>query len=146
MAWREAVLQGRGMETAGQGLERSRRKRQYRTAEEKRRIVEDTFAADVSVAVVARRHGVNANQVFHWRKLYEAGMLGSSSDQLQDNCRVRLLPVMVEDEAASVEPPNKLATASAGTINIEFPGRALVSVEGSPDPAVVRAVLESLRG
>jgi transposase len=28
-----------------------------------------------SVAVVARRHDVNANQVFHWRKLYREGRL-----------------------------------------------------------------------
>ena len=134
------------METADQDLERSRRKRQYRTAEEKRRIVEDTLSADVSVAIVARRHGVNANQVFHWRKLHEAGMLGPSSDRPKNSCGVRLLPVTVEEQPASVEQQEKLATASAGTINIEFPGRALVSVEGSPDPAVVRAVLESLRG
>lgn len=135
------------METAAQDQERSRRKRQYRTAEEKRRIVEDTLSPDVSVAIVARRHGVNANQVFHWRKLYEAGMLGSSSDQPKDSCGVRLLPVMVEDEPSGCEQQkNELAAASAGTINIEFPGRALVSVEGSPDPAVVRAVIESLRG
>lgn len=147
MARHEAALPGSGMDTAGQELERSRRKRQYRTTEEKRRIVEATFAPEVSVAIVARRHGVNANQVFHWRKLYEAGMLGSSSGQLQDSCRLRLLPVTVEDEAASAgQQEDKLARASAGAINIEFPGRALVSVEGSPDPAVVRAVLESLRG
>jgi transposase len=134
------------METTAQDLERSRRKRQYRTTEEKRRIVEDTLAPDVSVAIVARRHGVNANQVFHWRKLYEAGVLGSSSDQPKDGCGVRLLPVTVEEQPASVEQQEKLATGSGGTINIEFPGRALVSVEGRPDPAVVRAVLESLRG
>jgi transposase len=135
------------METSGQELQRSLRKRQYRTAEEKRRIVEDTFSPDVSVAVVARRHGVNANQVFHWRKLYEAGLLAPSPDKSTDS-GVRLLPVTVKDEPASVErqesePP---ATASTGTINIEFPGVALVSVEGSADPAVIRAVLEMLRG
>jgi transposase len=135
------------METAAQDLVRSGRKRQYRTAEEKRRIVEDTLSPDVSVAIVARRHGVNANQVFHWRKLYEAGMLGSSSDRPKDSCGVRLLPVTVEDEPTGVEQlQNKLAAASTDTINIEFPGRALVSIEGSPDPAVVRAVIETLRG
>ena len=30
-----------------------------------------------SVARVARRHGVNANQVFYWRKQYREGRLGS---------------------------------------------------------------------
>jgi len=32
-----------------------------------------------SVARVARAHGVNANQVLHWRKLYLVGRLGSAS-------------------------------------------------------------------
>jgi transposase len=134
------------METAAQDQERSRGKRQYRTAEEKRRIVEDTLSPDVSVAIVARRHGVNANQVFHWRKLYEAGMLSPSSDRRKNSCEVRLLPVTVEEQPGSIDQQEKLPTAPVGTINIEFPGRALVSVEGSPDPAVVRAVIESLRG
>ena len=39
-------------------------KRQLRTVEEKRRIVEETLAEGASVARVARAHGVNANQVF----------------------------------------------------------------------------------
>ena len=132
------------METAGQEGGRGRGKRQYRTAEEKRRIVEDTFVPEVSVAIVARRHGVNANQVFHWRKLYEAGMLASPSEQKQEG-GVRLLPVRVDDGRAT-DTPAQAAAASRGTINIEFPGVALVSVKGSVDPAVVRAVLESLRG
>ena len=32
-----------------------------------------------SVAVVARAHGVNANQVFTWRKLHQSGVLGSTN-------------------------------------------------------------------
>ena len=43
---------------------------------EKRRIVLESFEAGASVSVVARRHGVNANQVFAWRKLYWDGLLG----------------------------------------------------------------------
>ena len=41
--------------------------RRRRSAEEKRRIVEETLEAGASVARVARRHEVNANQVFYWR-------------------------------------------------------------------------------
>ena len=37
--------------------------------EEKRRIVEEAFRPGTSVADVARRHGLNSNQVFNWRKL-----------------------------------------------------------------------------
>jgi transposase len=108
-------------------------KRRFRTPEEKRRIVEETLAPEASVAIVARRHGVNANQVFHWRKLYQGGLLGSSE--------VRLLPVTVASEEQETKP-----TPSTGAIHIEIPGRARVSVEGHVDIAVVRAVLECLRG
>jgi len=41
-----------------------RTKRQYRSVEERRRIVEETLVPGVSVATIARAHGVNANQVF----------------------------------------------------------------------------------
>jgi transposase len=49
--------------------------RQRRSAKEKRRIVEETLEAGTSVARVARRHAVNANQVFYWRKKYREGLL-----------------------------------------------------------------------
>jgi transposase len=38
--------------------------------EEKRRIVEEASRPGTSVADVARRHGLNSNQVFNWRKLW----------------------------------------------------------------------------
>ena len=50
--------------------------RQRRSIAEKRRIVEETLAPGASVARVSRVHGVNANQVFGWRRLYLAGRLG----------------------------------------------------------------------
>ena len=114
--------------------------------EERRGIVEETLADGVSVAVVARRHGVNANQVFQWRKLYQSGLLEPSLQQRQHNAS-RLLPVTVVDEAETGEEQNaSVAAPLSGAIHIEFPGRALVSVEGRVETALVRAVLESLRG
>ena len=40
---------------------------------EKRRIVAETLVPGASVSVVARRHDVNANQVFKWRRELAAG-------------------------------------------------------------------------
>lgn len=57
----------------------ARKKLRRRSAEEKRRIVEETLSPGASVAVVARRHDVNANQVFMWRQQYRAGKLGSGT-------------------------------------------------------------------
>jgi transposase len=118
-------------------------RRRLWTTDEKRRIVEQTLASDVSVAMVARQHGVNANQVFYWRKLYHAGQLGNN-EQAQG---VRLLPVLVSDEEPSpVVLQQSMSTPPGVTINIEIPGRALVSVEGAVDADIIRAVVESLRG
>ena len=50
----------------------ARSKRRHRSKEERRRIVEESLVPGASVAVIARTHGVNANQVFHWRKLRPA--------------------------------------------------------------------------
>lgn len=124
--------------------------RRYWTAEEKRRIVELTLSSSQSVASLARQHGVNANQVFYWRKLYHAGQLGV--DGPADAPGFRLLPVSVHNEdsseaGASQEVRDTGESARPGlTMNIELPGRALVSLAGAIDTDVVRAVLESLRG
>ena len=47
--------------------------------EQKRRIAEETLQAGASVALVARRHDLNANVVFAWRRKYREGGLGDAS-------------------------------------------------------------------
>jgi transposase len=39
--------------------------------------VQETFEPGATVSAVARRHGVNANQVFAWRKQYQEGSLAA---------------------------------------------------------------------
>lgn len=115
-------------------------KRTFRTIEEKRKIVEEALRSPHSVSVVARQHGLNSNQLFAWRKLYLNGQLEPAVDS---GTAVRLLPVSVSEEPKQ-EPG--LAVSSNLTINIEIPGRALVSVECQVSAEIVRVVLESLRG
>ena len=102
-------------------------------------MVEATLAPGASVARVAREHGVNANQVFAWRGLYKQGLLVDRG--LSD---VKLLPVRI----AATEGVDSFASAPAqrttGAINLEFPGKALVTIEGSPDRESLRLVLEYL--
>ena len=92
-----------------------RRVRQFRTTQEKRFIVEETRKTGVSVATVAQAHGINANQVFYWRKLYEAGQLESTVAQPTGDLGargVRLLPVSV-DEGAERQAPGATAASTA---------------------------------
>jgi transposase len=125
-------------------------KRSYRSVEERRRIVEETLVPGVSVATVARAHGVNANQVFGWRKLYQTGLLEPkhvSSSQTQQS-PLRLLPVMISTEAEQAPPQldMKAATVSCpGSIELVF-ANARVQISGQVDTAALRVILESLRG
>ena len=65
--------------------------RRYWSVEDKRRIVEKTLIKGTSVARVARAHGVNANQVFQWRRQYRKRQLGGRA--------MKLLPATVADTA-----------------------------------------------
>jgi transposase len=121
-------------------------KRQYRTIEEKRRIVEETLIEGASVARVARAHGINANQVFGWRKLYLAGRLGGTSRA------IKLLPVHLSESSPSLatttsrecSPSADFAKSTPSTIHIEL-RHAQVRIEGSADPVLLRVLLECLR-
>lgn len=42
--------------------------------------MEETLLSGASVAKVARAHGVNANQVFAWRRQYRQGLLGQGQE------------------------------------------------------------------
>jgi transposase len=120
-----------------------RRYRRFRTVSEKRRIAELTFEPGASVALVARAHGVNANQVFKWRRALTRGELSEPAA-----ASTSLLPVVV---AAPIEAVSSTCEADAkrsapdGSIHIEFPGRAMISVERGADPSLLRSILESLR-
>lgn len=120
-------------------------RRRYKTTEEKRRIVEQTLTSTALVASLARQYGVNANQLFQWRKLYRSGQLGGQN--AEGSPSVRLLPVSVDnDEPSEAEPHQSESCAPGLRMNIEICGRALISLEGAVDAAMVRAVVESLRG
>lgn len=109
-------------------------KRRYRSKEERRRIAEETLAPGASVAVVARAHGVNANQVFQWRKLYHEGRLGPATASTQ------LIPVRVADVVSQDVRP---AVSASGAIHIEM-GKVRLRVEGKVDPECLRIILEQL--
>lgn len=114
--------------------------RRRRSSEERRRIVEETLGAGSSVARVARKHGVNANQVFQWRRLYRDGKLGAPPQGA-----MKLLPVSVTDEEELPKPaPVEGVPLRASAIHIELRGEVRITLEGSVDPATVRVVLKSL--
>ncbi len=118
--------------------------RRWRTVSEKRLIAELTLEPGASVALIARAHGVNANQVFKWRRALKRGELNEHTAT-----STSLLPVVVsspcEVVGATCEADAREQPARSGSIHIEFPGRAVISVERGADPSLLRSILESLR-
>jgi transposase len=102
---------------------------------EKRRIAELTYEPGASVALVARAHGVNANQVFKWGRALKRGELNDAA------APTSLLPVTVsapfEGVNATGEVEAKEQPTAGGSIHIEFPGRAIISVESGADPSML---------
>ena len=94
----------------------------------KRRIVGESVAPGASASVVARRYDVNANQLFKWRRQYEATSPGD---------RPAMVPVAVWPSGAAGE--------CGGTIEIELSGGVRVRISGAVEAAMVRQVLEQLR-
>lgn len=75
--------------SGGSSVERTSRR--MRTLEEKLAIIEEASRPNASVAQVARKHGINANQVFGWIRLHRRGLLESQ----RHGKPVPLLPVKI---------------------------------------------------
>src|SRR5271170_5526135 len=113
-----------------------RRARRWRSVSEKRQIVNLTLQPGASVALVARAHGVNANQVFKWRRAFERGELSEAGV-----ASAGLLPVTVSAACEmEMQTSGVQQRPTPASIHIEFPGRALISVEGGADPVLLRVI------
>jgi transposase len=105
----------------------------------KRELVAATFEPGASVSIVARRHDLNANQLFKWRR------------QLEEARRTPMVepgglfpveigpgspagPVVEARPAAGAEP-------LVGSIEIALPGGVRVKIRGTVDPAAITAAL-----
>ena len=122
---------------------RARRRGPYRShsLEQKRRVVHECLTSGDSVSIIARRHDLNANQLFHWRKEYTRGRLGPV--MLAD---APLVAVQVEEPGARKGPTARtLAPMPEGNwIEIECTRPYRVRVYGGVDQAALTQVLEIL--
>jgi transposase len=97
----------------------------------KRQIVAETLEPGSSVSIVARRHDMNANQLFQWRGQLLAKPPASGG---------ALLPVEIVPE-----PGRDRSAESGGSIEIEFGNGARLRVRGAVAPEMLRRVIDLLR-
>lgn len=120
---------------------RSTEKRRHWPEVLKRRMVAETLEPGASVSIVARRHDVNANQLFKWRR-------EMTSEQPAADESVAMLPVEI---AQPVELALERAGAPrsrlrrSGVIEITFGSGARVCLRGEVSPETLRQVIELLR-
>lgn len=112
---------------------RPRRRRRVWTEDEKRRIVAETFAPGASVSIVARRHDLNANMLFTWRR--QLGSTPVTGDT------VVFVPAAIAPEFAS---PEVSASRLVGRIEIILAGGDRVIVGADVDAAALARVVKVL--
>ena len=108
-------------------------KRRRWPREVKRQLVAESLEPRSSVSIVARRHDVNANQLFKWRR------------ELAEP--TALIPVAVMPEPATgpvAAEPTMVPKSVPGRIEIVLSGGVRVRIEGAADPAAVAAAMAAV--
>ena len=94
------------------------------SAEDKARIVQETYAPGISVSLVARQHGVAPNQVFKWRQLYAEGALSAvgAGEEVVATSEYRALQHQVRKrEALNLAQPKKRLLRSPSFARDDMP-------------------------
>ena len=120
------------------------RTRRRWSVQEKLQIVLETLEPGVSVPVVARRHSVNANQLFIWRGQHRRGELVAHPD---GDRPARLLPVEIRPptaEETELGDRGESEPEPVGCMEIQFPGGRRVTVRGRVDAKVLEVLIREL--
>lgn len=112
-----------------------RRKRRKWSNDEKRMICAQTVVPGVSVAQVARRYDLNANQIFNWLKDPKF-----APDEQVDEEEAKFLPVEV---IAEPTPPERIPETT-GLIELELSNGHRLRISGSYDPEAIARLVRHL--
>jgi transposase len=117
-------------------------RRRHWTRTEKQRLVAETLVPGASVSRVARRHDVNANLLFTWRRQARRGMLGGTPPVALGDESLPLIPITVtaEDADRSPAPDDR-----PGIIEIVLPSGERLRVDAWVDEPALRRVLAAIR-
>jgi transposase len=118
------------------------------SAQEKVAIVAESLAEGAVVSEIARRHGLNPQQLFGWRARLRDAVKGRAPSS---EATPAFVPAIVEDEPPSTTVPALPAAVAtvAASVNpapIEIAlGGVIVRVHGEADPRALATVLKALR-
>ena len=132
----DTIEQATGITVAAKSI----RKRCHYSKALKRQMVEETLAGLESVSVVARRHDVNANQLFKWRQQYRKGLLVDEPEPRS------LIPIAMTPSPVSKPAPEdaEKVMQDAGCLEITLAGGHRLVVTGTVCPQALRTVLTVL--
>jgi transposase len=111
-----------------------RRKRRSWALEEKRRIVDESLENGASIAEVARRHDLNTNQLFTWRRQF--GVELAAPQELAS-----ILPVTITPDATA----EYSAPGSIGQMEIVLAEGDRIIVWADVETAALSRVVKALR-
>lgn len=114
----------------------TKRRRRVRPEEEKRRIVAETYERGASVSAVARRHDLNANLLFSWRRVIGPIALASADEP------TRFVPAVISTEVEAASTP--VPPPAAGAMEIVLADGDRVIVDRTVDGAALARVIEAL--
>jgi len=111
-----------------------RRRRRSWSLEEKRRIVDESLEDGASIAEVARRHDLNTNQLFTWRRQFGVDLAAP-----QDLAPI--LPVTITPDTAT----EYSAPGSTGQMEIVLAEGDRILVWSDVETAALSRVVKALR-
>jgi len=111
-----------------------RRKRRSWALEEKRRIVDESLEDGASIAEVARRHDLNTNQLFTWRRQF--GVEPTAPQELAP-----ILPVTITPDTTT----EYSAPGSTGQMEIVLAEGDRIIVWADVEAAALSRVVKALR-
>ena len=103
----------------------AKRRRRVRPEDEKRRIVAETYERGASVSAVARRHDLNANLLFSWRRVM-GPVASASADE-----PTRFVPAVISTEVEAASTP--VPPPPGGAMEIVLVDGARVIVDRTVD-------------
>jgi len=127
-------LDGVAGEVARYEVPEQRRRKHY-PLEEKQRLVAESYEPGASVSLVARRHDINANLLFTWRRQ----MRVPAAPPLE------LIPIEIVGATPAAVPASGAEAERRGMIEIILAGGVCVRVDAGVNEAALKRVLSAVK-